>query len=308
MPQLITKLGDLQWEQITVTEALEQFIKKQKLKNLAPDTICYYTENLTRFIAFIGDKMVYEIKISDVDNYVFSLYEKELKPVTINTKLRAIRAFLYFCMENNYTQSFKVYTVKQNEEIPDTYTNKELLRLLKKPKTNNWTELRTWAFINFALGTGCRLASILEVKVGDLDFDNKLITIRHAKGRKQLLLPMSESLAEAMRFYLKFWNAEEQDILICNSQKQKLARTTIEQDVRKYNISRGVMRTSIHSFRHSYARNYIKAGGDVTKLQRLLGHSTIQVTMKYIKLYGNDLSNGYESLNPLTNIINKRIE
>ena len=308
MSELVTTFKGLEWEEIKVEDALELFIRKQKIRNLAPDTITYYTENLNKFIEFIGNKTVYEIKPIDIDNYVETLINRELKPVTINTKLRSIRAFLYWCMSNNYMPSYKISAVKQDEEVPDTYTNKELLRLLKKPKSNTWTELRTWAFINFAVGTGCRLSSILEVRVGDLDFNNKLITIRHSKARKQLRLPMSDSLADAMHFYLKFWNAEEKDVLFCNSKKERLARTTIEQDVRKYNIGRGVMRTSIHSFRHSFARNYIKAGGDVVKLQRLLGHSNIQITMKYVKLYGNDLSNGYENLNPLTNILNKKLE
>ncbi|MGP4073956.1 tyrosine-type recombinase/integrase [Piscibacillus sp. B03] len=73
----------------------------------------------------------------------------------------------------------------------------------------------------------------------------------------------------------------------------------------KYNYSRGVYKTSIHAFRHTYAKNYIQQGGSSLKLQRLLGHSTLDITQKYVNLYSNDLKEGYDDVSIL-NKLNKK--
>ena len=154
---------------------------------------------------------------------------------------------------------------------------------------------------------GNRLSTIVNIKISDLDFENKTIKLVHMKNKKQMIMPMSESLAKVLRKYLEAWEYNEDDYLFCSQTGTQLTPSTIENNVRQYNHSRGVLRTSVHGFRHSFARNYIIAGGEVTKLQKLLGHSTISVTMKYVKLYGNDLKNGYEEFNPLNNLLLKKI-
>ncbi|GCD81387.1 hypothetical protein PTHTG4_04490 [Parageobacillus thermoglucosidasius] len=57
---------------------------------------------------------------------------------------------------------------------------------------------------------------------------------------------------------------------------------------------RGVEKTSIHAFRHTFAKHYITSGGDAFKLQRLLGHSTLDVTLNYVNLYGTDLKEDFD--------------
>ena len=72
--------------------------------------------------------------------------------------------------------------------------------------------------------------------------------------------------------------------------------------IARYNISRDVSKTSIHLFRHTFAKNFIMAGGGMVQLQTLLGHSTLDMTRHYIDIYGLDLKRDYERLNPLDNI------
>ncbi len=76
--------------------------------------------------------------------------------------------------------------------------------------------------------------------------------------------------------------------------------------LKAYNICRGVTKTSVHLYRHTYAKNYIMAGGDCTYLQRLLGHSTLTMTNHYINLYATDLQRNYDKFNPLDNMLNTK--
>ena len=82
----------------------------------------------------------------------------------------------------------------------------------------------------------------------------------------------------------------------------QLSLRSFQQAIRKYNAERGVSKTSIHLFRHTFAKNFILAEGGPVQLQMLMGHSTLDMTRHYVNLYGADLSKDFERLNPLDNI------
>jgi integrase/recombinase XerD len=82
--------------------------------------------------------------------------------------------------------------------------------------------------------------------------------------------------------------------LFVNELGEQMTRNSMQHAITRYNKKRGVNKTSIHAFRHTFAKHYITSGGDAFKLQRLLGHSTLDVTLNYVNLYGKDLKKGYE--------------
>lgn len=93
------------------------------------------------------------------------------------------------------------------------------------------------------------------------------------------------------------------DYLFNNSYETgKVAISTAQQEIKAYNRRRGVSKTSVHLFRHTYAKNYIFAGGDAFQLQRNLGHADIITTRHYVSLYNSDLKKDYDHLCHLDNI------
>lgn len=77
--------------------------------------------------------------------------------------------------------------------------------------------------------------------------------------------------------------------------------------VRETRIARGVTKTGIHAFRHTFARLYlVECGGDALKLQRLLGHSTLDMTKHYVRLYDQDLIADFQKHSPLERIKAKK--
>ena len=116
---------------------------------------------------------------------------------------------------------------------------------------------------------------------------------------------MSSSLNAALSLYLKVWDWEPDNYLFPGIHNEQIQPHTLELAIRKYNLSRGVTKTSTHLFRHTFAKNYILAGGGMIQLQAILGHSTMDMTRKYINLYGNDIQRDFDRLNPLNNILAK---
>ena len=95
-----------------------------------------------------------------------------INSITMNSYLRSIRAFLYYAMECRYMESFKISLIKSRKKIKETYTNEELMRLLRMPDLSHCTfsEFKIWAFENYLLATGNRISTALNLKIEDINF------------------------------------------------------------------------------------------------------------------------------------------
>ena len=289
----------------TYLEAQKAFHKHCRLKNLRPRTITYYTEDLNYFHAKTQVTYVDEITQDVFDDFLFRELEAGKKTTSLNTRIRGLRVFFSFCAEREYMKPIAAKLMKEDEEIKEPYTEEELKRLLKKPASNRWTEWRTWAAINYLISTGNRVSTIVNLKIGDINIDEMTIHLRYVKNRRQQFVPLSPALKEVLSDYLKTWEWTESDYLFPSYEGGELGVRSFQGAVRRYNISRGVTKTSVHLFRHTFAKNFILAGGGMVQLQALLGHSTMDMTRHYVNLYGLDLQRDYARLNPLDNLLRK---
>ncbi len=291
-------------ENVMLSEALELFLRKCRVKNLSERTIENYRDNIGLFEQFYGEKTVSNIDKHTVDDYVFWIRNdsgRRCGAIAINTYLRSLRAFLYYCMDCGYVKQFKMELLKTDKTVKETYTEEELERLLEKPDIEKcgFCTYRTWVFENYLLGTANRLSTALNVKIGDIDFENGSILLHKTKNRQQQYIPLSASLSGILGEYLEIRGGEADDYLFCDEYGQKASLNSFRIAVRKYNIKRNVNKTSIHVFRHTFAKNWILAGGDPFRLQKILGHSSLTITREYVNMFGQDLQLDFEKFNPL---------
>ena len=289
-----------------VSDAFTAFMHHCKLKNLSPYSIKYYEENVRFFLDSMPQvKYVEEVTQERINEFVCSLMDRGNRVTAINARLRAAFVFLRYCFEQEYAESFPLSLIKQDETFKEPYTEEELKKLLKQPQGDRWVEWREWAAVNFLIATGARANTVVNIKIADVDFEHNIIRLRKLKNRKQQILPMSSSLKSVLELYLRVWDWDSDDYLFPGSRNTQMQAHTLEERIRKYNIERGVTKTSTHLFRHTFAKNYILAGGGMIQLQAILGHSTLDMTRKYVNLYGNDIQRDFDRLNPLNNLLAK---
>ena len=297
---------------LTTEKAFELFIRKCKVKNLTEKSIVSYREKLIHFFRFYGENTdIKNITSDTVDDFILWLRDNnKCNDITINSYLRSLRAFLYYCMECNYIEHFKVKLIKAEKKVKETYTDEELERLLKKPDTDNcsFSEYKTWVFENYLIGTGNRISTALDVQIGDINFADGIITLRKTKNRKQQIIPLSKTLADILQEYLEIRGGENDSPLFCNDYGQPASTRTYQQLVQRFNIKRNVNKTSCHLFRHTFAKNWILAGGDMFRLQKILGHSDLSVTKEYVTMFGTDLQLDFEKFNPLDRLSGNKNE
>lgn len=298
---------EMKQDKISLKNGFDKFIVNCKVKNLSDMTIRYYKDGYGFFTTYLENKDIYLENINKkmIDNYVLYMRSQGLRDTTINTRIRSIRAILYFLMEEGDLGYFKIKLIVQTQENKKLYTDKEIEKLLKKPNKKKCTfaEFRTWVLENFLVATGVRSRSARNVKIEDLDFENDLIYIDTVKNRKPLVIPMSIALKKVLIEYLAIRKGSSEDYVFCNLEGKQLTKDALNNIISKYNKQRGVEKTGVHLFRHYYAKNYIQNGGDCLKLQKLLGHTTLEMTKIYVELYGNDLQKDYNRFNPLDVLI-----
>lgn len=292
-------------EDLTLEKAFEEFIQMKTVMNSSPETIKYYNGIFRYFTEFFGEnRLCVDVNERVIIDYL--MYIKTHKPnvsqKTVCTYIRGLRAILYFMMESGYVEKFKISLPKTEETIKETYTDNEVKRLIEKPKINkgcSFAELRNWALVCYFLATGNRLSTVCNIKISDVDFQSEEILIRKTKNKKQQIIPMSAELKNVLQEYMRYRKGEPDDFLFCNSYGEKLNKDSISTCIAKYNHSRGVTKTSIHLFRHTFAKNWILNGGDIFRLQKILGHSTLDMVKNYVAIYGGDLKRDFDKFSLL---------
>lgn len=127
--------------------------------------------------------------------------------------------------------------------------------------------------------TGLRITEILNIKKQDIDFKNYIMRVRYLKSRKYInrIIPIHPQLRDLLQLYSAGMNQEERLFPI--------TRQRADQIIKIYFGQEGYC----HRFRHSFAINWLRSGGNIVDLHRLLGHARIQTTMEYLKIVPTDL-------------------
>ena len=296
----------------TFLMGFEEFLKNCRARNLSEYTIrSYYT--LDYVLRLYCDKE--KIYISDIDenffnDFVLFLKDRNIKDTTVFSYCKGMRTVLYFFMDKGYMREFKICMPQVDEPLKETYTKQELDKLLKMPDLNNcsFSELRSWMMIVYFIGTGQRLRTVMGLKIEDIDLENSIVKLKNVKNRKHTILPLPCKVVEALKIYLNFRGGKGSDYLFCSWSGLELKKRGAEEAIRRYNRSRGVEKTSIHAFRHSFATNYLESGGDLFRLQQLMCHSNINVTKGYIHMTTKGISKGLDEFTYLNNVSFSKIK
>ncbi|MBQ7118928.1 MAG: site-specific integrase [Oscillospiraceae bacterium] len=238
-----------------------------------------------------------------LDDMISEMRADGLSSRSINSYTRTLKTFLSWCNSEGYT-SLNIPIYKASESTKETYSDDELLILLKKPRAGcNFCEYRNWVIINFLLNSGCRAATVRNIQIQDVYLQNRQILLRHTKNGKLQTIPLCMEMVSILQEYMQIRGGSRTDYLFCNEFGNYLSESALRQTIVKYNRKRGIKRTSIHAFRHTFARKYlVDCGGDAFTLQRILGHSTLAMTKHYCNIFNSDIVDKYESLSPLAQL------
>jgi len=190
-------------------------------------------------------------------------------------------------LENEYIpEKLRIKPLKEPEKIVKTFSD-EQLKLLLSWEPKNFYERRLYALIVLLIDTGIRIDEALTLTKENVLLEDYLLRVR-GKGNKEWYVPIS---MECRKVLFRFMNLHPHPLVFATRQGSKIKHCNIFRYFKDHCKRLGItgVRTSFHTLRHGYALNHIREGGDVFSLQRILGHTDLSVTKRYVGLTEGDL-------------------
>lgn len=273
--------------------------ERQFLSNVSPATLEWYTHAFKWLLSESPTQ-------NDLKDAVLRMREKGLKATGCNSAIRAINTYLHWSNAGPDVKCSpacrhpKIAQLKEPQLVLPTFTVQQV-RLLAVWKPKGKYQRRLHLLILFLLDTGCRISEALNLRVREIDFENLLVTL-DGKGRKQRVVPFSFELRRAMFRYCKEAERKPDSLLFANRTQTKLGRRNVLRDVKLLCRKLGFAppARTLHAFRHTFAVNYLRRGGSVFHLQKVLGHSTLEMTRRYANLVTADLQAVHERVSLLS--------
>jgi site-specific recombinase XerD len=244
-------------------------------------TEAWYRESFYTFLGTLDSEESIKQRIVD-------LLQRGVSPISVNTWLRCINAFLHWrdgegakCTPQ--CKHIHLPRLKEEQKVLGTFTPEQISRIVHW-KPIGRPEARLYALVLTAIDTGLRIDELLCLTREDVNFENFSLLV-HGKGNKQRLVPMSVELRKVLYRYL---SQHQHPRVFCNGHGGKLNQRNLLRDFKVICGKLGItgVRCSFHTLRHSFAVNYLRAGGNLYYLQRILGHSSIITTERYLRSIG----------------------
>lgn len=288
----------------TFKEGYEEYLLNCQARNLREGTMRHYRDSFRQIFKVIPEETpIEEITLETWDEFrIIMRADKDKSDISVYTYSRDLKTVLRFFMAQGWLPHIELPLPKADKAVVSTYTDEELRLLLKKPnlKKCSFTEYKCWVMVNFLLSTGVRQNSLINIKIKDVGFDTSTVTVSVTKNRKPLIIPLNADILSILKEYLKYRQAEdENEYLFCNEYGDKLVKSTCYHALYEYNKRRGVETTGIHRLRHTFAKQWVISGGNVVSLQKILGHSSLEITQNYINLLVSDVAKDVEEFNIL---------
>ena len=298
------QLHDNELSKVSVEYVYQLFMLRQKERGNSKATITFYENFFKKYFAFLetfeGKETSIQILMLDGMRSVFEITLGNVNEQTINSYLRGYRAFGNFAEEEGFITGFHCPIKEKELPAKDCYTKKEQDKLTVKPDIRDMIEFRNYTIVCLLLATGIRASNILNMRIKDVNLEEGYIHLPRTKTGVVTTLPLERKAKLALQEYISYWrnvnegDTEPEDYLFCNCYGEPLTRGGLSCAIASYNRSRGVEKTSIHLFRHTFAKDWITGGGDIISLSAMLTHKELDMVKHYANLYPVDLKDKVE--------------
>lgn len=279
-------------------------------RNYSSHTIKNYELDITDFINYCNDKKIdiYKIKYKDIKAYLVKLYDKDYKGTSISRKITSLRTFYSYLYDKGLVDKniFKYVSLpKKEKRLPKYITNDEVSAIFETPNLNSPLGQRNRLILELLYGTGIRVAELCNIKLKDIDLDNKTIRII-GKGSKERIVFYGRTCEEILDLYINdgrkiLLHNKENEYLIVGAYRKNKSFTTrsvqliINDIIEKTSISKKI---TPHTLRHTFATHLLNEGCDILIVKELLGHSSLDTTGIYTHVSNERLRKIYLNTHP----------
>ena len=293
-----------------LSQAIGRYLDALDRENASVHTVRNYASDLEQFREYFSPPGAEPPAPAAIDapllrEWLASLYDRKLDPISIRRKLAAVRSLLQFLFREKAVPSNAaraLRTPKAPKRVPIVPTAEQTNALIDGVGENRFERAhpeRDRALFELLYGCGLRVSELVGLNLGDFDFRERWIRVR-GKGRKERQVPYGSKAAGALEKYLRARAAKPAErAIFVNHNGTRLSDRGAREIVRFYaRMIAGDASLHPHSLRHAFATHLLADGADLRAIQELLGHARLATTQKYTQVSLTDLLAVYDKAHP----------
>lgn len=255
--------------------------EKKFLQNSTDKTIIFYKHSWRAFnkaFPILPDTLTRQ----HLTDFVMHMRERQLSPVSCNVYIRGVNSFLTWLYQSEYLpEHLKIKQLKEEQKVIQTFTEAHL-RAIITYKAKSDTQRRLHTLLLLLIDTGIRIDEALTLTKNNVDLDNCLVKVM-GKGQKERILPFS---IEYRKVLYRFLSKHKFNRVFCTRNGGKLSYYNTLRDFKLLAEGLGItgVRVSFHSVRHTFAKNYVRSGGNIFYLMKQLGHTNLAMSKRYVEV------------------------
>lgn len=302
---------DVDKRDIPVAKLVRSFLMYQEDRNHSPKTVRWYQDMLRRFTEFLGEDMrLRDLTLEGIRDYQRSRRELGLSKFTLHAYTRTLKTFLRWMEREGYLDedvSSKVdlpKVPKYQDVVVDVLNDEEIRRLLSNLEPTTDVGCRNRAIVCLMIESGLRLEEVSNLALVDIRLKEMCIKV-HGKGDKEDYVPLGPTTHKSLARYIEHFRvpAKAGELrLFLNIYGEPLGYEAIKSSIDRLAKSSGVRRLHPHLLRHTAATRLLANGADLHSVQRLLRHSDIRTTLRYLHLVPEQLQDKMQRFSPLSGI------
>lgn len=274
-------------------DALGAFIEMLQLKAYSRSTIKTYRNEFAQLLYVLKDFPVENCDAVKLKSYLlYCINELKLTEATLHSRINAIKFYFEQVLKRDKLFMEIPRPIKPSK-LPKVINAQDIKKLFEQT-----INLKHNTMLKLCYGMGLRVSEITNLKIVDIDSKNMQVFIERAKGKKDRYVNLPESILEQLRVYFKEYKPKK---YLFEGQYGEKYSTRSAQQVFKAAMNRAHINkeVGIHSLRHSFATHLLENGTDISFIQQLLGHNSINTTLIYTHVTKKDLK---RIKSPLDNI------
>ena len=265
-------------------------------KGLSQNSVKSYQSDLLHFMEWSVQALKIPAKLTtsqDINKYIKYLFDQDFKSSSVNRKISSIKAYFIFLKKKKYINVIPTEDMpipKQNKNLPNSMSEKDVETLLSCINTKKDIEIRDKAMVELLYATGVRVSELINIKFSNIDMNRNVVRVL-GKGSKERLIPFGEQAHDSIAKYLLIRGKSQSKELFLSNRGKILSRVSFWNRVKVYLI-RCNLKSNIspHTLRHAFATHLLNRGADLRSVQMLLGHSDLSTTQIYTHIAKQRLS------------------
>lgn len=287
---------------------IERFLDYLEVeKRYSPHTITNYRKDLSDFSSFVlkteASEDIVHIHKKIIKNFIVELSKSGLSKRSINRKLSSLRSFYMFMLRLGEIQVSPMETIDSLKFYPEKripFSEDEMEVMKTEIEEKGAMTLLDKLIIETLYQTGIRKSELCNLLLSNVDFSKKEIMVI-GKGNKARVIPVSDELVLDFQTYLNIRraNSENAHYFFVNKSGKKLGEKFVYLVVNKYfSIVTSKQKRSPHILRHTFATHILNGGAEISKVQKIMGHSSLASTQVYTSANIEQLKKAYSKAHP----------